>query len=107
LAGVPPLAGFFGKFYVFTAALGAGPEHLNLLWLVVMAVVMSAVSLYYYLLVLKQMYVARPQPGQPRVQAPALVQVTITLAALGVVVLGCLPQFLVARLDEAVKALCR
>ena len=57
LAGIPPLAGFFGKFYVFTAALKTGAPNLGLLWLVILAIAMSAVSLYYYLQVLKQIYV--------------------------------------------------
>lgn len=44
LAGFPPLAGFFGKLFLFTAAVSAG-----WIWLVVLAVLMSAVSVYYYL----------------------------------------------------------
>src|SRR5204862_7624178 len=54
LAGLPPLAGFFGKFYVFLAALRSGGGNLGLLWLVILAIAFSAVSLYYYLQVLKQ-----------------------------------------------------
>src|ERR1700704_1426590 len=51
LAGLPPLAGFFGKFYLFSAAYRAGENH-GLLWLVAIALFGSFVSLYYYLIVL-------------------------------------------------------
>src|SRR5262249_46255001 len=61
LAGIPPLAGFFGKFYLFSAALHAGANH-ALLWLVALGLVGSFVSLYYYLLVLKAIFVDAPSP---------------------------------------------
>ena len=57
-AGIPPLAGFFGKFFLFAAALHGAGAYPALLWLVVLALAMSAVSLYYYLQVLKRVYVA-------------------------------------------------
>src|SRR5947207_341023 len=56
LAGIPPLAGFFGKFYLFSAALDPRGSQ-ALLWLVVLGLVGSFVSLYYYLLVLKAIFV--------------------------------------------------
>src|SRR5207247_2559943 len=56
LAGLPPLAGFFGKFYLFSAAFRAGANH-GLLWLVAVALFGSFVSLYYYLIVLKVIFV--------------------------------------------------
>ena len=62
LAGIPPLAGFFGKFYVFAAALDIA-DHFGLLWLVLLALAMSVVSFYYYLKVLKQAYVSEPVTG--------------------------------------------
>mgnify|MGYP001820127219 CR=1 FL=1 len=52
LAGLPPLVGFFGKFYLFAAAFAAG-ENNGLLWLILLALAGSLVSLYYYLSVLK------------------------------------------------------
>src|SRR3954451_15654783 len=55
LAGLPPLAGFFGKFYLFSAALGAGRNY-GLLWLVALALIGSLISFYYYLMVLKVIF---------------------------------------------------
>jgi len=97
LAGIPPLAGFFGKFYVFAAALGSGKD-LALLWLVILAIAMSAVSLYYYLQVLKQIYVL---PGDTTpIRAPWPAQLTIVLMAAAVVALGVVPNLLLNYLSK-------
>lgn len=58
LAGIPPLAGFFAKFYVFLAAIQAGYY-----WLAVIGVVTSVVGAFYYLAIVKVMYFDEPAPG--------------------------------------------
>ena len=104
LAGIPPLAGFFGKFYVFAAAVKTGAANLGLLWLVILAIAMSAVSLYYYLQVLKQIYVADVPAGAPEFHAPILNQVVLSLLAAGVILFGCAPNLLVGVLQRCIAA---
>ncbi len=93
LAGIPPLSGFFGKFFVFAAALHAEP-HLSLLWLVLLAVAMSAVSLYYYLGVLKQVYVTEGPADAPPLRIAPPTRIGVWLLAALVVILGCAPSLL-------------
>lgn len=100
LAGIPPLAGFFGKFYVFVSALNL-PQHFALLWLVLLALVMSAVSLYYYLKVLKQVYVSEPKAETSAIAVPLTTSVAVWATAALVVVLGCFPDMLLNRIAAA------
>lgn len=99
LAGIPPLSGFFGKFFVFSSALRAGAG----LWLVALAIAMSAVSLYYYLRVLKQVYVRDAAAEAGGIETSLLMRATIGVVALLVVALGCYPDLLLNWIDAAMR----
>ena len=87
LAGVPPLAGFLAKLYVFSAAVQAG-----LLWLAIVGVINSVLSAYYYLRVVVVMYRAETRSVEVA-KAPVCLalQVGVGLAAVAIVVLGLWP----------------
>ena len=92
LAGIPPLVGFWAKFNLFAAVLGvsAGPVPFAL---VALAVVLSAVSLYYYLQVLKRAYVM-PAVDDTPIRAHPVTLLVLLLIAAAVVALGCFPALL-------------
>jgi NADH-quinone oxidoreductase subunit N len=107
LAGIPPLAGFFAKFYIFSAALASGQGHLGLLWLVILAIAMSTVSLYYYLQVLKQIYVVGPAGDRPPVRTAWIKKYTLCLIAGLVILLGCVPNLLLGPFVDAMRSILR
>ncbi|WP_263357402.1 NADH-quinone oxidoreductase subunit N [Acidicapsa ligni] len=90
LAGIPPLVGFWAKFNLFASVLRAGTIGVWGLGLVAVALAASAVSLYYYLQVLKRIYVIKPVQAEPL--AISFVELTtLILIALAVIALGVLP----------------
>jgi NADH-quinone oxidoreductase subunit N len=87
LTGVPPLAGFVGKFYVLSAATNAG-----LIWLVVIAVINSAISAYYYIGVIVAMYAQEGGAPVERMTAHPGLLISIAIAVAGTILIGLLPQ---------------
>jgi len=106
LAGIPPLAGFFGKFYLFSAALRADGNY-GLLWLVALALFGSFVSLYYYLVVLKAIFVDEPSlttaSSPDRSSSDLLQRITVAVLAAAILLLGLMPDTLAARILAAVS----
>src|SRR6266496_1307011 len=103
LAGIPPLAGFFGKFYLFSAALRADGDY-GLLWLVGLALFGSFVSLYYYLIVLKAIFVDQPSRASPaldQMSSNLLQRSAVAVLAGIVLLLGIMPDTLTARILAA------
>ncbi|MFQ5776501.1 MAG: NADH-quinone oxidoreductase subunit N [Terriglobia bacterium] len=86
LIGIPLTGGFLGKFYIFTAAVQA-----NLIGLVILGVLNSAVSVAYYLRVVKVMYMNEPNSNTPPAPVPASLAFVLTLTAVGLLYLGLVP----------------
>ena len=93
LAGIPPLAGFFGKFIVFSQALKLNGLSGSAGWLALLAIAMSAVALYYYLLILKSALVRPPAPeATAKIAVPPAAALALVISALLIIALGVLPS---------------
>src|SRR5262245_15340567 len=102
LVGIPPTAGFVGKFYLFGAAVRAG-----FIWLAVIAVLNSAAAAYYYLRIIVSMYMREPD-GPPAVVAPSFAGALAVVVALwGIIQLGIFPAPLFDLAQSAVLPLLR
>ena len=88
LAGIPPFAGFFSKFFVFMAAFNAG-YHL----LVFIALVNTVISLYYYLLIVKSMYIKANDAPIPAFRSDCGTRAALAICTAGVVLLGIVSLF--------------
>ena len=83
LAGIPPVAGFFGKFFLFTAAASQGYY-----FLVFIAVVNATISLYYYLLVIRAMFIRNSDHPIPYFKNKIYMRLGLIITAIGILVLG-------------------
>jgi len=97
LTGIPPTAGFMAKFYIFSSAVQN-----NLLWLVIIAVLNSVVSAYYYLRVVKVMWFNEPK-FEGKVSSSGALRLALIICCLGVILLGILPNYGMKLADMAAK----
>ncbi len=94
LAGIPPLAGFLAKFYAFLAGWSS-----DAYWLIITAVIATVVSLYYYLGILRAIYVAPPADPTP-IPVSRTAMVTLTTVAALVLLLGLVPGIIMPALEQ-------
>jgi NADH-quinone oxidoreductase subunit N len=102
LIGIPPLAGFFGKMYLFMEALRQpeSDQQVSLIWLVALGLFNSVVSAFYYVRVLKAMFLR--QPGEKRLgPASRAIAVPIVLGTIVVVIFGISPGSLMSVMQAA------
>ena len=83
LAGIPPVAGFFGKFFLFMSAASVGYY-----WLIFFAVINVTISLYYYLLVVRAMFVRKNDDPIPAFKSDLYMKIGLILPAVGILLLG-------------------
>ncbi|MBT8254542.1 MAG: NADH-quinone oxidoreductase subunit N, partial [Bacteroidia bacterium] len=83
LAGIPPVAGFFGKFFLFTAAASEGYY-----WLVFIAVVNVTIALYYYLLVVRAMFLRKSENAIPFFKSKLYMRIGLIITVIGILLIG-------------------
>lgn len=95
LAGIPPFAGFFSKFFVFMSAFDAG------FWILVfIALVNTVISLYYYLLIVKAMYIESSDTPLPTIKCSKYIRAELFICVAGIILLG-ICSFVYSALDGA------
>jgi len=99
LGGIPPTAGFMGKFWLFSAAIEAG-----FVWLAVIGVLNSAISLYYYIRVVVFMYLKKDSTGSEPVFSPSLA-LAVGVAVIATIFLGVYPRLLFDVADASARTL--
>ncbi len=95
LTGIPPTAGFWAKMYIFNAGIRA-----DLVWLVIIGVLNSVISAYYYLSIARQMFLGGSEESQPIRTSPSI-GLSLGVTTLGVFVFGILPMPLISAAKDA------
>ena len=105
LAGIPPLAGFFGKFLLFKAAIAQGPMAPAYYWLVAVAIAGVVISIYYYFGVVRAIYWSKDVPVLTPVPTSLPIRVSLYGCIAGMFILGLYPNPVVNWATEAVRVL--
>jgi len=98
LAGLPPTAGFVGKFYLFSSAIKGG-----FFWLAIIGVLNSVLSVYYYLRVTIFMYMKRPEEEFDWLIITPPIVLSLSLAVIGVIVPGVVPGYILSLAQSALQ----
>lgn len=94
LAGIPPFAGFFSKFFVFMSAFGSGFKVL-----VFLALLNTVISLYYYLLIVKAMYIKESLKELPCIKSDPYTRASLTICVAGIILFG-ICSFIYSGIDK-------
>ncbi len=97
LAGIPPLAGFFAKYFIFLAGWA------QYQWLVMIGLLTSVIALYYYANIIKQMFFSKEQRVTSAVKLDVPLYLTLLLTVIGTIVFGIFPEPLIRFATEAVS----
>ncbi len=100
LIGIPLTGGFFGKFYIFRAAINA-----HLVWLTVLGVIASAIAAYYYLRVIVVMYMREPEIEAPLPRLSGAIKFVLVASAAVTIYLGVFPSGILAFAARGAAAL--
>lgn len=98
LGGMPPLLGFFGKYYLFYAAV-----KVDLIWLAIIAILMSVIAMYYYIRIIVLMWFYEETDKKITVKIGFLTHFTLALLGIGTIVLGFFPQSIFSLFNLVIK----
>jgi NADH-quinone oxidoreductase subunit N len=104
LAGIPPLAGFTSKFFLFSSAIFDGEVITQWIWLAFIAVLNSAISLYYYTRVVKAMYIEKGDTAE-KIKIPKTFMAAIMICVAFTIILGVYPQLIMDFCADAASML--
>lgn len=95
LAGIPPCAGFMGKFLLIKSALSQTAISPSYYYLIAIAILGVAISIYYYFKIVREIYWSEPSPDAPELSVPTSMKAVILIAVLGIFYYGVQPSFVI------------